>query len=276
MAIIDTEDFMPILNFVEQQRIFKLFDIHDGMIFYYFTKNGKHSHDKTRFLIQDACNIDIKDNPDYNFLSDQECIEKIFSEGDSTKIISLINILVEYFDFLMEPNLWCLETSNEFYEVKQIVNKIDQDAYNTLPSIDEHDMALVKKDIEHNMRTGNPELAIDRLHTYATVYLRKICILHSIEIKNNNNCYYPLDTLIGSLMKYYKKGKYCDNEFNEVAVKYSISVFNKFNSLRNNNSAAHSNNLLNKEDAEFAVKIVTNMLEYIDKIEEKLRNACFT
>lgn len=266
---------MSILNFVDQQKIFKLFDIHDGMLFFCWTKNGKHSHNKTRSLILDACNIDIENNPSYNCLSDQECIEKILCEGDSLVITNLLNMLIEYFDFLMEPSFWCQETSNEFYEVKQIVNKIYQDACDSLPSIDEYDMTLVKKDIEHNMRTGNPELVIDRLHTYATAYVRKICLLHSIEIINNNNRYYPLDTLICSLMQYYGKENYYDNEFSEVAVKCSISVFNKFNLLRNNNSAAHSNNLLNKEDAEFAVKIILNILEYIDKIEEKHKDDCF-
>ena len=266
---------MPILNFVDQQKIFKLFDIHDGMLFYCWTKNGKHSHDKTRYLILDACSIDIKNNPNYNCLTDQECIEKILYEDDSIAVTNLLNMLIEYFDFLMEPNLWCQETSNDFYEVKQIINKIDHNAFNTLSFIDDKDMILVKKDIEYNMRTGNPELVIDRLHTYATTYIRKICLLHSIDIKNNNNKYYPLDTLVGNLKQYYRKEKYCDNEFCEDAIKYSISVFNKFNALRNNNSAAHSNNLLNKEDAEFAVKILINILEYIDKIEEKHKSACF-
>lgn len=258
---------VSILTFVDKQKIFRLFDIKNGALFDYWTSTGKHSHDKTKSIIFDTCKIDIENDLSYKGLNDQECIEKIFDECDLMTLVYFLKELVEYFEFLMEPPYWCQETFNELNDVKQIIDRIVCVDSNHLPYCEDLDMELIKKDIERNMKLGMPELAVDRLHTYSTTYLRKLCKSHNIEIKGNNN--YSLDALVGKLNKFYKDENYYDNEFGEFVIKCSISIFNKFNSIRNNNSAAHPNKLLVKKDAELVIKMISNILEYIDRIENR-------
>ena len=43
--------------------------------------------------------------------------------------------------------------------------------------------------------------------------------------------------------------------------------FDKFNAVRNDHSAAHPNEMLNKAEAMYAVKIISETLSFLDKIE---------
>ena len=47
-----------------------------------------------------------------------------------------------------------------------------------------------------------------------------------------------------------------------------ISLFAKFNDVRNDNSFAHPNDVLEKAEAEYVVKTMLSTLQFITKIEE--------
>lgn len=53
-----------------------------------------------------------------------------------------------------------------------------------------------------------------------------------------------------------------------MAIKNAINIFAKYNDLRNNKSAAHPNQLLQKAEAEYAVKVVADTLMFIDNVEK--------
>ena len=52
-----------------------------------------------------------------------------------------------------------------------------------------------------------------------------------------------------------------------VAIQNTINIFDKYNAIRNDQSAAHPNEMLNKAEAMYAVRIVAETLTFIDKIE---------
>lgn len=72
--------------------------------------------------------------------------------------------------------------------------------------------------------------------------------------------------MIGMLVKYYKNNNMV-NKFSEIAIKQSISIFEKFNDVRNKNSFAHDNVVLFKDDAIYVINTIMNMLNYIVFIE---------
>ena len=47
-----------------------------------------------------------------------------------------------------------------------------------------------------------------------------------------------------------------------------IGLFAKFNDVRNDNSFAHPNDVLEKAEAEYVVKTMLSTLQFITKIEE--------
>ena len=57
------------------------------------------------------------------------------------------------------------------------------------------------------------------------------------------------------------------SDFAEQALKMSISTFEKYNSIRNTQSYAHDNAVLNKAEATYVVTVVTATLTLIHKVE---------
>ena len=47
----------------------------------------------------------------------------------------------------------------------------------------------------------------------------------------------------------------------------SISLFDSYNSIRNDKSFAHDNNLLDKREAVYVVKILADTIGFIEEIE---------
>ena len=128
---------------------------------------------------------------------------------------------------------------------------------------------VLHQEIQEKLYQKQPELALDRLHTFATSFLRKICDKYKIDTVNQKDENLPLHNLIGSLVKKYEKENLL-SDFSIRALKMSISIFEKYNDIRNDQSYAHDNEkILNKNEAQFAVTVIINLLNFIDSIENK-------
>lgn len=145
---------------------------------------------------------------------------------------------------------------------------VDEDVFKIeLPIEEEESFEVLSKDIHDALNKGEPSLVLDRLHTYSTKYLRRICQKHGVKISDGDH-YYPLQNLMGSLTKQYEQNKTFQSAFCTQALKMSISAFDKYNAIRNDYSYAHDNDVLNDAEAEYVVEIVTATLRLISKIEE--------
>ena len=69
--------------------------------------------------------------------------------------------------------------------------------------------------------------------------------------------------------KYYDLNNVFESDFVQQALKMSISTFERYNSIRNNKSYAHDNDVLNKAEATYVVTIITATLTLIHKIENQ-------
>lgn len=69
------------------------------------------------------------------------------------------------------------------------------------------------------------------------------------------------------LKNWYKNHSYFESDLCVVAFQNTISIFEKYNALRNGNSAAHPSALLSKVEAEYAIRIVAETLSFIESIE---------
>ncbi len=264
---------MKDLSFIEIQVINRLFDISDGYVFKYRSDNGQYNKNITRQLISDACGIDIYNDAPYNALSQQRCIEKILESNDSLLKANLLDNLLKYYDFLHKCDVyWDEQELGDYNLVEGMIKRLREMDSLVLPDTENADIKIVSNDILVNFGKGNPELAIDRLHTFATSYIREVCQKHGIPVLNEKGDYFSIGTLIAKLTKWYEKNEIYDTEFCSIALKSSISVFVKFNDLRNDRSAAHPNKLLNKNEAEYVIRIVTSSLNFIDYIERNVND----
>lgn len=183
---------------------------------------------------------------------------------------SCINKIKPFEDVLSEMIQKYLQPSKSGYLVRNIEFIITVEEDNTeiiLPERIGDDFATLSRDICDALAKDEPVLVLDRLHTFSMKYFREICQKHSIEISSSDGKFYPLNNLVGSLAKHYQQNNLFDSDFSLTAMKMSISLFDKYNAIRNNKSFAHDNKLLNKREAKYVVKILTDTLAFIDEIE---------
>lgn len=253
---------MSTLTYVEKEKMAKCFGIKNGYVFS-FLKNG-YNKTNTRDMIFEATGIDIYSNADYD-MSQERCIRKIWDERDDYSVGKLLKIMLDYYDAVTDW-FWEERESYDYNQLRELEKRLMQNPI-TLPDAATDTLKLVKEDIERNCNNNTPELALDRLHTFSTKFFRSVCKKHEISIEDSRGNEYPLQSLVGRLKNWYAENHYFDSEFSVVAIQNTINIFDKYNAIRNDQSAAHPNEVLNKAEAMYAVRIVAETLTFIDKIE---------
>jgi len=124
------------------------------------------------------------------------------------------------------------------------------------------------KSIRDSIEKNEPEVALDRLHTYCMKFIRQLCVKHKLKVKKDE----PLNSLFGKYIKFIVASDYIDSVMTERILKYSIHVIEAFNDIRNNKSLAHDNVVLNYNESILIFNNVTNSIKFILSIEEKVEN----
>lgn len=253
---------MSTLSYVQKERMASFFGIKGGYVFT-FLKNG-YNKTNTRDMILEATGIDIYSNPDYD-MSQERCIRKIWDECDNYTVGKLLKVMLDYYEAVADWD-WDRREEKTFHDLRELEAQLMQNPV-TIPAAATNTLNLVKADIERNCNNNTPELALDRLHTFSTEYFRGLCQKHGISTVDDRGNELPLQSLVGSLRRWYEENNYFESDFSIVAIRNTINIFDKFNAIRNDQSAAHPNTILNKAEAMFAVRIVSETLTFVDTIE---------
>ena len=253
---------MSSLKYTERERIARFLGFEGGYVFT-FLKRG-YTKTNTRDMIYEATGIDIYKNADYD-MSQERCIRKIWDECDDYTVGKLLKIMLDYYRNVAEWD-WDRREEIDYQELRELEKRLMQNPV-SIPAAATDTLKLVKEDIERNCNNNTPELALDRLHTFSTGFFRSVCKKHGISTEDDRGNEYPLQSLVGRLKNWYAENHYFDSDFSVVAVQNTINIFDKFNAIRNDQSAAHPNEVLNKAEAMYAVRIVAETLTFIEKIE---------
>ena len=161
-----------------------------------------------------------------------------------------------------------LKPNTSGYLVRSICFIISDDEVEiTLPETDEDDFQTLNRDIHDALAKNEPVLVLDRLHTFAIKYLRDLCQKHGISVSSKDGKLHPLHNLVGSLSKYYDQNNMFESEFSKMAMKMSISLFDSYNEIRNNQSYAHDNKVLDNNESAYVVRMLSATLTFIESIE---------
>jgi hypothetical protein len=116
--------------------------------------------------------------------------------------------------------------------------------------------------IERDIGANRPAAALDRLHTYC---MKKFG--HLLDVRNVPwDRAEPLHSRVGK----YVKALGQERELRDVTaqiIRNAISVFDKFNYVRNNQSLAHDNELVDSAEARFLYDSITAILRFVKNIE---------
>lgn len=185
------------------------------------------------------------------------------TENTINKIKPCVRVVADMLQKFLKP-------STSGYLVRNIdflISEADTYADITLPEGTSDDFATLSRDIRDALAKDEPVLVLDRLHTFSMKYFRELCQRHNIDFSTQDGRFYPLHNLVGCLAKYYEQNDLFESDFSIKAVKSSISLFDSYNAIRNDKSFAHDNDLLNKREAVYVVRILTDTLTFISEIE---------
>lgn len=237
---------MADLNYKEKLIIEKLFNMGSGYVMDFSNRTFQE-------FIYDSLNIDIYNSKyDYESGSKANRLRAFFKEESNYRVGVLLNDLLDYwitkakigeygFDIKQE-NLYeeCLKIS-ERLKRDTIVEEID-----AIKEVDnDKDFRLLAKSIKESIEKNEPEVALDRLHTYVMKFIRKLCDKHGIEINKSES----LNAIFGKYVKYVVNEGKIESQMTERILKYSIHVIEAFNDIRNNKSFAHDNPILNYSES---------------------------
>ena len=134
-----------------------------------------------------------------------------------------------------------------------------------VPFSDERDLAILEKVIRESLIKNEPEAALDRLHTFVVKYIRHICDKHGIGYDRKR----PLHGLYGQYVKYLRNNGLIESEMTERILKTFISLLERFNYVRNEESFAHDNPVLNHNESELVISGVMLALRFLRSLEEE-------
>jgi hypothetical protein len=117
--------------------------------------------------------------------------------------------------------------------------------------------------IERDIGANKPVAALDRLHTYCMKKFGHLLDARGLAWDRAE----PLHSRVGK----YVKALAQQRDLREVTaqiVKNAIGVFDKFNHVRNNQSLAHDNELLDAAEARFIYDSITAFLRFVKAVEK--------
>ncbi|MGB5083663.1 MAG: abortive infection family protein [Methylocystis silviterrae] len=116
--------------------------------------------------------------------------------------------------------------------------------------------------IERDIGANKPVAALDRLHTYCMKKFAHLLDERQIAWERSE----PLHSRVGKYVKALSQERELREVTNQI-VKNAIGVFDKFNHVRNNQSLAHDNELLDQDEARFIYDAITAFLRFVKSIE---------
>lgn len=110
----------------------------------------------------------------------------------------------------------------------------------------------------HALREG-----LDRLHAFVVSYMRALCERHGAAVTRDT----PLHSLVGLYAKAAREKGWIQSEMTDRIVRSSISVMEKFNDVRNDQSLAHPNTVLNFDEALLIYRHVAATIRFLGTLE---------
>ena len=116
--------------------------------------------------------------------------------------------------------------------------------------------------IQRDINANKPQAALDRLHTYCMKKFGHLIEIHGGQCERED----PLHSRVGKYLKLIEP-KTTLQPISLRIMKSSISIFDEFNNIRNNNSFAHDNEIVGLHEARFIFDAISNVLRFFRSVE---------
>lgn len=129
----------------------------------------------------------------------------------------------------------------------------------------EKDFELLSKGVREAIERNEPAAGLDRLHTFVMKYIRLLCQKQGIAVSRDK----PLHSIFGEYVKSLKRSGLIKSEMTERILKSSISILEAFNRVRNEQSLAHDNPVLNYGESLLIFNNVATSIRFLTALEKE-------
>lgn len=203
-------------------------------------------------FVGEAVGLDIND-PKYHYCSNSKAnrLRQFIKVESNYTFGKLLSAFCDYWlSKVHTGEIDCRNDENLYKECVKIADRLKQESIvehidAIKPNADDRDFKLLAKSIRESIEKNEPEVALDRLHTFSFKYLRELCDKHNIVYEKADS----LNAVFGKYVKLIVDNQHVESAMSEKILKYSINIIEAFNDIRNNKSFAHDNPVLNYHES---------------------------
>ena len=158
-------------------------------------------------------------------------------------------------------------------ECRRIAGRLAQES--PVPELDaltaaasEPDFETVATAVRDAIENDKPEAGLDRLHTFVVKYIRSLCSERGVTDTRHK----PLHSLFGEYVANLRKAGAIESEMTNRILRVNISVLEAFNHVRNDQSLAHDNPILNYEESLLIFNHVIALVRFLRGLERKIQS----
>lgn len=161
------------------------------------------------------------------------------------------------------------EPEERLYEdALQVAQRLKQDSVvgeiEVIRELDDANFDVLAQAIKNSIEQNQPELALDRLHTYLVKYVRQLCEKHNLPFGPKE----PLNSLFGKYNNFLNRENKIESEMTKGILKTSVQNLEAFNDIRNNRSFAHDNEIINYAESVLICNNIVNLIKFVQQMEE--------
>lgn len=246
---------MSNLSFAEKNRLEKLFGMSSGYVLDFSNRTFQE-------FVFDSVGKNIEDAKYLRASGSKANRLRAFWEKEPNHVVGK----------LTKDMLELSSPSNEelFQACRRIAERLVQDApvleLDALsPNSGGKDFDKLAKSVRDCIEKNEPEVGLDRLHTFVVKYVRVLCEKRGISVDREK----PLHSLFGEYVKKLKTAGLLESVMSERILKSSISVLEAFNEVRNEQSLAHDNSILNYDESLLIFNHVCSSIRFIASLEAR-------
>ena len=133
-------------------------------------------------------------------------------------------------------------------------------------TLDGRDFDALASSVRESIEKNEPEAGLDRLHAFIVKFVRVLCEKHSIVVDRQK----VLHSIFGDYIKKLRADGFIESVMTERILKTSISNLEAFNDVRNEQSLAHPNAMLNYSESLLILNNIASLVKFLSALEERI------
>lgn len=260
---------MANLSYSEKKRLENFLDMGGGYVLNF-------SNNTLQRFVHDAIGIDIYNSKYDNGGSGSKAnrIRGVWDVETDYQVGLLTEAFIKYWSEFIAGNTITDEQHKLLKSCEEIAHKLKSESLGAQIQViqatsDDINFHKLAKQVREAIEKNEPETALDRLHTYTVKFVRELCDKHRIAYDKDK----PLHSFFGEYVKHLSKNGMIKSVMTERILKTAISNLEAFNDVRNNQSFAHDNSILNYHESLLIFRSISSIVEFINSIEEPAAKA---